>query len=282
MEAENGVYLVYFDLPTLLKQGDLDVRTFADNYAASAEEYFNMLSKLTGLAPAVESALKRFADRDGDKDAYRNLEEMITMLKDLECDKFIPDFYAILGAYDIGNWRLASYHAEKIMEDFNGFQSRITLAKRTKKPEALLETTISLKEFIKRVDDEEANRKMIILAIDDSPVVLKSLSSVLSDEYKVYILPKPTELETVLQKLTPDLFLLDYQMPELNGFDLIPIIRSFKEHKDTPVIFLTSQRTIDNVTAALALGASDFIAKPFNPDFLREKIKKYIVRKKRF
>ena len=71
-------------------------------------------------------------------------------------------------------------------------------------------------------------------------------------------------------------------MPELNGFDLIPIIRSFKEHKDTPIVFLTSKRTIDNVTAALALGASDFIAKPFNPDFLREKIKKYIVRKKSF
>jgi DNA-binding response OmpR family regulator len=71
-------------------------------------------------------------------------------------------------------------------------------------------------------------------------------------------------------------------MPDINGFELIPIIRSYAEHKDTPVIFLTSIGTIDNVTAAIALGASDFIVKPFNPESLREKVSKHIVRKKLF
>ena len=279
MEIENTEY---FDLPGLLKHGDLDIRNFADTYTASAEEYFKILSKFIRHSPVVKIALSKFADRDLDKDAYRNLEEMTFLLKDMGCDMFISDLYAILGAYDTGNWRLAAYHAGKILDDFNGFHLRIEETKRTRKPETSPDTSLSLKEYIRCLDEEESNRKMIILAVDDSPVVLKSLSSVLGEEYKVYTLPKPTELKTVLQKLTPDLFLLDYQMPEINGFDLIPIIRSFKEHKDTPVVFLTSQRSIDNVTAALALGASDFIAKPFNPDVLREKIKKYIVRKKLF
>jgi putative two-component system response regulator len=65
-------------------------------------------------------------------------------------------------------------------------------------------------------------------------------------------------------------------MPGLNGFELVPIIRNFDKHKDTPIIFLTSEGTIDNVTAALALGACDFTVKPFNPEVLREKIAKHI------
>jgi len=127
---------------------------------------------------------------------------------------------------------------------------------------------------------ETGNNALIILAVDDSPVILKSVSSVLGDKYKVFTLPKPTELEKVLEKLTPDLFLLDYMMPEISGFDLIPIIRSYGKHKKTPIIFLTSEGTMDNVTAAVALGACDFVVKPFHPDVLREKIAKHIVRTK--
>jgi len=121
--------------------------------------------------------------------------------------------------------------------------------------------------------------KPVIISVDDSPVILNMVSSVLSGEYKVFTLSKPSELERILGKIQPDLFLLDYKMPESTGFDLIPVIRGFKEHKSTPIIFLTSEGTIDNLTAAVALGASDFIVKPFNPDVLREKISKHIVPK---
>jgi len=126
---------------------------------------------------------------------------------------------------------------------------------------------------------EHGKRKLLILAVDDSPIVLQSVSSILSGRYKVFTLPKPAELEKVLQKLTPDLFLLDYKMPEVSGFELVPIIRSYEEHKDTPIIFLTSTGSMDNVTAAITLGASDYVVKPFNPVVLREKIAKHIVRK---
>ena len=149
-------------------------------------------------------------------------------------------------------------------------------------PDGLPDLTISLSEYITRLDEEEANRKPLILIVDDSPVILKAVSAVLSDDYKVFMLEKPTELERVLQKLTPELFILDYQMPELNGFDLIPIIRNFDEHKNTPIVFLTSEGSFDNVTAAIARGISDFIVKPFKPDVLREKIAACIVKKKLF
>jgi len=136
--------------------------------------------------------------------------------------------------------------------------------------------SLPLKEFSERLDEKEQNHKKIILAVDDSPVILKSVSSVLSDVYKVYMLSNPTKIEITLKKIIPDLFLLDYQMPGINGFELIQIIRSFKEHKNTPVIFLTSMRTPNILTAAIALGASDCLVKPCNPDVLRKKVARYI------
>ena len=274
----------FFDLPTLLKQDDLNTRKLSTSERpVTIGEYFNMLSELLRLAPDVERALEKFAHCNGEKVDYRNLDSMINLLTNMGCDKFILDFHSLLDAYGKkGNWREAAVHAKQIREDFNGFYSRIKGAIMTVKPDGLPDATISLSEYITRLDEEEANRKPLILAVDDSPVILNAVSGVLSNDYKVFKLPKPTELEKVLQKLTPELFLIDYQMPELNGFELIPIIRSFAEHKETPIVFLTSEGTFDHVTAALALGATDFIVKPFNPDILREKIAKCIVKKKLF
>ena len=112
----------------------------------------------------------------------------------------------------------------------------------------------------------------IILAVDDSPSVLQTVNHALSDKYTVRTLAQPENLVQLLTKIIPDLFILDYKMPILSGFDLIQIIRSFPEHKDTPIMILTSERSIDHITAAMHLGACDFIIKPFDNDVLRKKI----------
>ena len=271
----------YFDLPALLKQDGPNIRKFAAaGMSVTVEEYFSMLSEFLVLAPNAEKALAKFAGLSAEKEDYISLDKMITILESMGCDRFTFIFHSLLNAYGkLGNWKEAATHAKQITEDFNQFYLRIKAARRNKRPNALQDTTLTLNEFIRHLDDEEANRRLLILAVDDSPVILQSVSSVLSSEYKVFTLPNPTKLEKVLQKLTPDLFLLDCKMPEISGFDLVPIIRNFDEHKETPIIFLTSEGTMDNVTAAIALGACDFAVKPFKPDTLREKIAKHIVRK---
>ena len=272
----------YFELPSLIKHGDFNIRRLADKSLLPVEECISMLLDFLTLAPDVNYALDKFSNRIGYKEAYRVLDDMATILKKLMCNKFVTEFYSILDAYEKGNWRLAAVHAERMEEKFNALYMRVRSTKRTKRPEILPDASIPLREFIKRLEYEEANRKLVVLAVDDSAVILKSVSAVLSNEYKVFTLLKPKELENILQKITPDLFLLDYQMPEMNGFELVPVIRSFDEHKDTPIVFLTAEGTIDNVTAAIAMGSSDFIVKPFAPDMLREKIARHIVRKKAF
>jgi len=126
-------------------------------------------------------------------------------------------------------------------------------------------------------DTEEGRaEKPVILIVDDAPDVLKAVYSMLRHEYKVYTLPKPDKLQDLLKSITPDLFLLDYQMPGLSGFELIPLIREYPQHSDTPVIFLTSEGTADNLAAAVELGACDFIVKPIDLDVLHEKLAKHI------
>jgi len=281
MQTENEAY---FDLPKLLQQDELRTRRFAaSEQAVTACDYFSMLSALLDLEHAVSRALDMFSKVSAKIDDCKSLDKIIRLLEDIGCDKFVFDFHSLLNAYGKkGNWREAAAYTNQIKESYSMFFKRLNAAKTSNKPAALTSGDLSLGDFIKRLDEEEANRRPVILAVDDSPAILQSITSVLSGEYKVYTLPKPEELERVLQNVTPDLFLLDYKMPGINGFELVPIIRSYEEHAETPIIFLTSEGTVDNVTAAMSLGASDFTAKPFKVDQLREKIAKHIVRKKAF
>jgi len=134
----------------------------------------------------------------------------------------------------------------------------------------------STSDLAERIERSITTAKPVVLAVDDAPDILKTIYSILRNKYKVYTLSKPEKIHDLMRNIKPDLFLLDYKMPELSGFDLIPIIRGYAEHKDTPIIFLTSEGTIDNLTAAVGLGACDFIVKPFNADVLLERISKHI------
>jgi putative two-component system response regulator len=116
----------------------------------------------------------------------------------------------------------------------------------------------------------------IILAVDDNPGLLKSLFFILEKQYNVYTLPDPEKIREILDMITPDLFILDCNMPVLNGFDLVPIIRKIPNHDDTPIVFLTSEGSVDNLSVAVHLGASDFLVKPIDDDELRRKAEKYL------
>jgi len=117
----------------------------------------------------------------------------------------------------------------------------------------------------------------IILAVDDNPSILQTLNHLLSEKYKVYTLPQPQAIVDVLAKVVPDLFILDCHMPVMHGFELVPLIRSQPEHEDTPIIFLTSEGTIDNVSVATSIGASGFIVKPIDETTLMDKVASVLI-----
>jgi DNA-binding response OmpR family regulator len=116
----------------------------------------------------------------------------------------------------------------------------------------------------------------IILAVDDNSSILQSINHLLGDQYTVATLTNPERIKNVMSSITPDLIILDCNMPIYSGFDLVPIIRGMNKHEDTPIIFLTSEGTIDHITVASGLGACDFIVKPINGDVLKNKLKLHL------
>jgi PleD family two-component response regulator len=180
---------------------------------------------------------------------------------------------------------LAIPFVQTVLDRLNWLFPRLLIAKTpagAKPSSGGLPLQSELKLAFRQLRQEDLSRKLKILAIDDMLFILQTISQVLSKEYKVYKLTNPTMLETALQYITPELFLLDCDMPQRSGFDLVPAIRSFEAHKTTPIIFLTSTGTADNISTAIKLGASDYVVMPFQADMLRQKVAANITRKNTF
>ncbi|MCL2176281.1 MAG: response regulator [Treponema sp.] len=124
--------------------------------------------------------------------------------------------------------------------------------------------------------DETDTIKTSILVVDDVSSMLRAIQYALHDKYKVYVLSKSEDVHDFLKTKKPDLILLDYVMPVINGFELIQMIKAMPDHKDTPIIILTTEGTQNCVNEAMSLGASDFMVKPFKPKELNDKVAKHL------
>jgi len=80
-----------------------------------------------------------------------------------------------------------------------------------------------------------------------------------------------------LEKVIPDLILLDIEMPEMNGYEAIKKLKADKRWKDIPVIFLTAIDDPDNELEGLDLGAVDYVTKPFFAPMLLKRIEKELL-----
>ena len=277
--SDDEIVTYDFNLTALLKINDLNTRRVAEEKKRlTIGEYFRILLQFLSLAPNASDAIKRFAGDVSQTKDWKIIRDIIPLLNEMRCDRHIPDLNAIRNACERGDHRLAAFHAEKIDQSFKNLYTQIMSARIAKETDSSTDEDATLLSCLGALDEKEAGEKLLVLTVDDSPAILEAVAAVLSSKYKVFKLPKPTMLVNVLKQMKPNLILLDYQMPELNGFELVPIIRGMEEHKDTPIIFLTSEGTVDNITAAVGLGACDFIVKPFNPDQLREKVAKHIAR----
>ena len=156
------------------------------------------------------------------------------------------------------------------------FGAYSTVAKPFSAPELLTRIENCLNDFFPSEVIQTEDEKPIVLAVDDAPDVLKMVYLLLRDKYRVYTLSEPEELNDFLQETTPNIFLLDYRMPTLNGFDLIPVIRRFPQHINTPIVLLTGEKKTECFAEAMSLGVCDFILKPIKADVLREKVARHI------
>ena len=105
--------------------------------------------------------------------------------------------------------------------------------------------------------------KRKILVVDDEDALRTVLSAELNSEgYDVATAADGTEALAELQKSTFDLVLLDIKMPNMNGFEVLKVIK--EKYTDTKVIMLTGFADLKNAIESKKLGAEDFVSKPYD------------------
>lgn len=111
----------------------------------------------------------------------------------------------------------------------------------------------------------------VVLAVDDFFLNLKLIKNTLSDIVNLYTVTSAMNALTVLGMVKVDLMLLDLQMPEMDGFELLERLRATPAYESLPVIIITSDVKAKTLEKAVRYGIIDYIVKPFEPSLLREK-----------
>ena len=115
-----------------------------------------------------------------------------------------------------------------------------------------------------------------ILIVDDVTTNLKCAAEVLQDHYKLSMAKSGAQALNFLQKVKPDLILLDIRMPEMDGYETLERIKANPDTATIPVVFLTVDDQRESEIKGLKMGAMDFILKPFEPDVMLSRIDKIL------
>lgn len=113
-----------------------------------------------------------------------------------------------------------------------------------------------------------------ILIIDDMPDQIALIGSILEEQgYRVFAANTSNAAKRFLDMKIPDLILLDIQMGDVSGLEICQKLKEEENTKDVPVIFLTSETSMDVVTQGFEIGGSDYITKPFAKEEFLSRVK---------
>ena len=112
-----------------------------------------------------------------------------------------------------------------------------------------------------------------LLIVDDDAANLMELASILKSDYKIYAVKDGAPALEKAHEALPDLILLDVVMPDMNGFEVLAELKRSKATKDIPVIFITGVNDSDGEREGLAIGAVDYIRKPFDTMVVKHRVR---------
>lgn len=112
--------------------------------------------------------------------------------------------------------------------------------------------------------------KPMLLAVDDRPAILAGLKGMLGEKYRFYAVTSGQAALKFLETRRPDVFIIDIEMPEMNGYELVAHIR--ERGQPGPIVFLTGNATREYVLKALSIGVTAFLVKPCREETLLAKL----------
>ncbi|NGZ27323.1 MAG: response regulator, partial [Magnetococcales bacterium] len=116
-----------------------------------------------------------------------------------------------------------------------------------------------------------------ILIVDDEKSNIDVLVGLLSDDFRTLVAKNGEQaLKRAVSDPKPDLILLDIMMPIMDGYEVCQRLKAEKNTSGIPVIFITGRSNVEDETRGLAIGAVDFIRKPFNPNVVLARINTHL------
>ncbi|MCK5564344.1 MAG: response regulator [Planctomycetes bacterium] len=121
------------------------------------------------------------------------------------------------------------------------------------------------------------DKKPIILIVEDEEHIRTALNYTFeTNGFEVCLAVNGVEALKFAKYKKPDLILLDFVMPEMNGIEALEELKKYPSLKDVPVYMLTAMQSEVDIKRAFALGAEGYLKKPFDPDKLVQKLKSKI------
>ena len=103
------------------------------------------------------------------------------------------------------------------------------------------------------------------MVVDDAAANIQAVTSILREHgYQISVATNGRQALSVLERVRPDLILLDVLMPEMDGFEACRRIKHNPAYQDIPIIFLTAKTDATDIVRGFELGAVDYVPKPFN------------------
>jgi len=115
-----------------------------------------------------------------------------------------------------------------------------------------------------------------IFVVDDSDINLTMARQALSGSYRVFTLPSAPKMFALMDKIMPDLILLDIRMPDMDGFAALSRLTADSRTAGIPVMFLTSSNDAETEVRGFEAGVVDFIIKPFSQTVLLRRIETHL------
>lgn len=126
---------------------------------------------------------------------------------------------------------------------------------------------------------DKGSTKKRVMIVDDDPDALALMEKLLTDEgFDLIKVSNATEVGLKAAQLSPDLILLDFLMPEINGFEVCKALRDNELTRSTPIMAVTCLSKERDIERIFACGADEYLAKPFKVDQLLKKARELIGR----
>lgn len=141
---------------------------------------------------------------------------------------------------------------------------KITRSRMTSGPVVELD---SFRDLKKKLDPK------VILVIEDDETMRTAMQRIFeADGYIVKLAADGGELSVALDNAPPDLILMDVGLPWMNGFELAQLLKEHKDLKQIPLVFVSGKTSDEDMKQAFAIGADDYIKKPFDIAKLRKTV----------